>query len=89
MVQHGQHALAGDVAAGLAVDLVADGHVVGGHGLRDGAGGAASAEEPVRDFLPRADFGKGAVDGLGLVDLEGLLERVEAVRLDGRHGVGE
>jgi hypothetical protein len=75
VVQHGFQPLAADIAIGMAVNGVADGHVVGRNGLGDGAGGAADAEEPPGHLLPGADFRKGAVFGRVQIDLERLLMR--------------
>ena len=61
VVEHRLEARPADVALGLAVDGVADGHVVGGHALGDGARGAADPEEPADDLLPGADLGERAV----------------------------
>jgi hypothetical protein len=72
VVEHGVEPQPADVAIAVAVDRVAEGHVVGGHGLRHGAGGAADAEKPSRDFLARADLGERAVSHRIEVDLERL-----------------
>ena len=72
VVEHRLQARAADVALGLAVDGVAHRHVVGGHALGDGAGGAAHAEEPAHDLLAGADLGERAVAARVEVDLEGL-----------------
>ena len=68
-----------DVAFGVAVDRVADGHVVGRHRLGDGAGGGPGAEEPAHDFLAGPDFGEGAVAAVVEVDAQRLAVRVGAV----------
>ncbi len=77
MIEHGFQALAADVTIGVAVNGVADRHVVGGNGFGDGAGRAADAEEPARHLLSRADLGEGAVLAGIQVDLERLLMRAE------------
>ena len=75
VIEHRFQALAADVTIGVAVNGVADGHVVGGNGFGNRAGGAAHAEKPARHLLPGADFGKRAVFGRVQVDLERLLMR--------------
>ena len=73
VLEHDLEALAADVAIAVAVDGVADDHVIGGDALGDGAGGATDAEEPAGDFLACADLGEGAVFAGVEVDAEGLL----------------
>ena len=73
MVEHGFQPLAADITLGVAVNGVADRHVVGGDGLGDGARRAAHAEKPARHLLARADFGKGAVLAGIQIDLQRLL----------------
>src|SRR6266436_6447338 len=51
VVEHALESLPADVALALAVDGVADRHVVSGDALRDRAGGAAGAEKPAHDLL--------------------------------------
>ena len=62
VVEHGERR-SRDVAAGLAVDRVADGHVVGGDGLGDRAGRPADPEEPAGHLLAGADLREGPVNG--------------------------
>jgi hypothetical protein len=81
VVEHEREALARHVAGRLAVDGVAEGHVVGGDGLGDGAGGAARLEEHARDLLAGADFREGAVLGIVEIDREGLAAGGEQVLL--------
>ena len=73
VVEHALQPLARDVALATAVDRIADGHVIGGHGFGNRAGRAADLEKPARDFLPGADFGKSAVEERIEIDLEGFL----------------
>ena len=74
--EHRLQAGPADVAIAVPVDGVAEGHVVGRHGLGDGAGRASDAEEPARHFLARANLGERAVfDGIQ-VHLERLGVRV-------------
>ncbi len=80
MGEHGLETFAGDVAWASAVDGVAHGHVVGGHGFGDGAGGAADFEEPRSGFLTGSDFGEGAVFGGIEVELEGFVAGGEGGR---------
>ena len=61
VVQHQLQALARDVARRLAVDGVAEDHVVGGDRLGDGPRGPAGLEELARDLLAGADLGERAV----------------------------
>jgi hypothetical protein len=77
VLQHREQPLARHVAAPLAVDRVAEGHVVGRDGLRDRAGGAADLQEPARHLLPGADLGQGSEAGRVQVDRESSLVRVE------------
>ena len=76
VVEHRLQPTLGDVAVGLAVDRVADRHVVGRHRLGDRAGGSAGAEEPAGDLLAGADLGDRAVPAQIEVDLQGLLQGV-------------
>ena len=68
MIEHLLEALPGDVTLRVAVDGVADPHVVGGHALRHGPRGAARLEEVADDLLAGADLGEGAVGGTIQVD---------------------
>ena len=61
----------------MAVDRVADDHVVRGYALGDGPRRAAHAEKPARHLLARADFGKRAIFGRIKVDPEGLLVGID------------
>ena len=78
VVEHRLQPALGDVAVGLAVDGVADRHVVGRHRLRDGAGRAPGPEEPAGDLLAGADLGDRAVPARVEVDLQRLLQCVRA-----------
>ena len=60
---------------GFAVNLVAELHVVGRHGLGDCAGGGACLEEPAGDFLPGADFHDGSVFQRVEIDRECFFDR--------------
>ena len=75
VVEHELQPLAGDVPRGLAVDRVAEDHVIGGDRLRDGPRSASRLEEFPRDLLAGADLRKRAVLGSVEVDGEGLLPR--------------
>ena len=79
VVEHRVEAVLADVAVARAVDGVAEGHVVGRHGLGDGAGGAADAEEPARHLLAGADLGERAVVARVQVDLQRLLMGVHSL----------
>ena len=68
VLQHLLQALARDVTLGMAVDGVADPHVVGRHALGDGARGTPGLEEMADDLLPRPDLGERAVGGTVEVD---------------------
>jgi hypothetical protein len=61
MVEHRLQASHGHVPIGLAVDGVADGHVVGGHRLGDRPGRPSDLEEPPDHLLAGADLGDGPV----------------------------
>ena len=71
--------LPGDVALGMAVDRVADAHVVGGHALRHRTRGPAGLEEMPHDLLTGADLGEDAV---------GRTVQVDGQRLAGGHRTG-
>jgi hypothetical protein len=73
--QHRLEPLPADVALGRPVNRVAHGHVVGRQALRDGARGAADAEEPARDLLAGADLGERAVARRVHVHTQRLLVR--------------
>src|SRR5258708_4118355 len=76
LVEHALEPPGGHVPVRLAVDGVADGHVVGGDRTRDGARGAAHAEEPARDLLAGADLGDRPVPARIEVNAQGLLMSV-------------
>ena len=92
MIEHRLQPVAADVAIARAINRVAELHVVGRHGFRDRAGGAADLEKPPRHFLAGADFRKGAVFLRVEIDLERLQgvpdqsrrEEVRNVRRDRR-----
>ena len=75
VLQHRLQPLPADVALARAINRVAHSHVVGRNRFGDGAGGAADAEKPARDLLPRADLGERAVFRRVQIDLERLLVR--------------
>ena len=77
MLEHGLKALAADVAVGVAVDRVADGHVVRRNRFGDRARGAAGAEEPPGHLLSGSDFGEGPVAFGVEIDFKRLLIRVQ------------
>ena len=70
VVEHRLQPRPADIALALAVNGVADGHVVGRNALGDGARGAAHVKEPPHHFLPGADLGKRAVAALVEVDVQ-------------------
>ena len=75
VVHHFVDAALADVAAAgfYAINLVGVDLIVGTHRLGDRTGGGTDLKEIAGHFLPRPDFGEGAVD-LGVqVDFEGLL----------------
>ena len=88
VLEHAPEALPADVAFDRAVNRVAEGHVVGGHGFGHRAGRRPDEKEPARDLLPRPDFGEGAVDAAIEVQLEGLAVDLE-VEFVGRHKTGD
>ncbi len=69
VIEHRLEPRPADVALRLAVDGVADRHVVGRHALGHGARGPADPEEPADHLLPGADLGEGAVAVRVQVDL--------------------
>jgi len=68
LVEHALQPPDGYVPLGLAVDRVADRHVVGGDGLGDGTRGPPDAEEPADDLLAGADLRDGPVPARIQVD---------------------
>ena len=72
VVEHLLESLPGHVTLRVAVDGVADPHVIGGHALCHGPGGAARFEEVPDDFLAGADLGEGPVGGTIQIDGQGL-----------------
>ena len=81
VVQHGLQPGLGHVTVDLAVDGVADRHVVGGDRLGDGARGAAHPEEPPGHLLAGADFGHRPVPARIQVDPQGLLVGVDRLHV--------
>jgi hypothetical protein len=79
VVEHALQPLARYVALGVAVDGVADRHVVRRGALGDGAGRAAHPEEPARHLLTRADLGERSIAVLVQVDVQRLAVGIEAV----------
>src|SRR5206468_10022128 len=61
MIQHFLEPYTANVAVGGSVNCVAKCHVIGRHGLGDGAGCAAHAKASARYLLSRADFSESAV----------------------------
>jgi hypothetical protein len=69
-----------DVPAGLAVDRVAEGHVVGRHGFGDRASRPTDPEEVSSDLLPGTDLCKRSVEPVVEVDSEGFFShRIDRV----------
>ena len=62
--QHGLQALAAHIASRGTIDGVAEGHVVGRHGFRNGSSRSACREEVPGHFLARSDFGECAVESV-------------------------
>ncbi len=85
MVQHVLQPPRRDVPLGLAVDRVADRHVVSGHGLGHGARGAADPEEPAHDLLAGPDLRDRPVPARVQVDAQCLLVRIGLMRDELRH----
>jgi hypothetical protein len=75
VVEHGLQTLAAAVVLGRTVNAIADGHVVCGNGLGDGARGFAGVEKPTGDLLAGADLGKRAVLAAVEIDLQGFRSR--------------
>ncbi len=84
VVEHALQALARDVALGVPIDGVTDGHVVSGDALGDGARRAAHAKEPAHHFLTGADLGERSVAPRVQVDGERLAVRIEEAVLNER-----
>ena len=61
MVEHCLETHTTDVAVCRAINGIAERHVVGRHGLGDGAGCAAHAEESAGYFLAGANFSEGPI----------------------------
>ena len=72
MIEHLLETLAGDVTLRVAVDGVADPHVVGRDALGHGPGGAARLEEVADYLLAGADLGERTVGGTVQIDGQGL-----------------
>ena len=83
VVEHLPDPLPRNVALRLAIDGVADGHVVGGNRLRHSAGRPAHSEKPAGHLLAGSDLGEVTVDRVIEVDGKGPLCR----RID--RGIGE
>ena len=86
LVQHALQPPDGDVPVRLAVDGVADRHVVGRDGLGDGARGAADPEEPAHHFLAGPDLRDRPVPARIQVDAQRLLMRVGLMPADDELG---
>src|SRR6202034_3810170 len=82
LVEHALQPPGGHVPLRLAVDGVADRHVVGGDGFRHRAGRAAHPEEPAHDFLARPDLRDRSVPARIEIDAERLLVRVRLLVAD-------
>ena len=74
VIEHGLEPLATDIAIRWAVNRIAKAHVVGGHGFRDGPGGAAH-EKTACHFLASADLGERSILLCIEIDLERFLVR--------------
>ena len=83
VVEHFDQPLAAHVPLARAIDSVAEGHVVGGHGLGNGSSRPADTKQPARDLLASANFGERAIGRRIEVDLERLLMRIACL---GGHG---
>lgn len=77
MIEHPVKPLGGYVPRCLAVDGLAEPHIVGGNGLCDGAARSARVAELARDFLADANFGQCAISRQGQIDCARLLRRGE------------
>ena len=73
MLEHLLDPLPRDVPGSLAVDRVADLHVVGRHRFGHRAGGSPYGEEPPRHLLPGPDLGKRPINLPVDVDGQGTL----------------
>ena len=79
MIEHRDQTLAAHIPVALAINRVADRHVIRRNGLGDGAAGSADPEKPPRNLLTGANLGENAVLGRVEVDLKGLLVGIELV----------
>ena len=79
VVEHALQPLARDVALGVAVDRVADRHVVSRGALGDSARCAAHPKKPARDLLTRADLGERTIAVLIQVDVQRLAVGIESI----------
>ena len=86
LVEHALQPPGGHVPVRLAVDGVADRHVVGGDRLRDRAGRAADPEEPAHHFLARPDLRDRSVPARVEIDAQRLLVRVRLLVADDELG---
>ncbi len=77
VIEHGGQAFPAHVALSIAIDGIAELHIVGGDGLGDAPGGPPDSKEPPSDFLTGPDLGKGAVYRLVEIEAECLLGSVE------------
>src|ERR1700678_198623 len=83
MFEHQAEAFPGDVASGLAVDRVAEFHVIRGNRFCDGACGSPCLEKMACDFLSGSDFGERPIFRLVQINGKGLTICREKFR---RHG---
>src|SRR5436309_8895922 len=72
MVEHFLETNTTDVAIRSSMNCIAECHVVGRHGLGDGAGSAADAKESARYLLAGANFSEGPILGRVQIDPERL-----------------
>jgi hypothetical protein len=73
MEEHLFHPLPADMVLGWTINTFCESNVGGRHSFRDCAGRAAHLEKPSGNFLPRSNFGKGAVLRVVEIDLESLV----------------
>ena len=84
VIEHLAESLATHEARALAVDGIREGHIVGRDCLGDCSCSTTHMEKPACHLLTCPDLGEGPVDGLGHVDLEGLLIHLQLELIDHR-----
>jgi hypothetical protein len=82
VVQHVLKSFTTNIAFALAINRVANGHVIRGHTLGYRASGPSDSKEPAYYLLARTDFRKGAIAVRVEVDGEGFTFSVWAFEIE-------